>query len=145
MGQMIPMSVLGVGSLVGLFMLNIPLAFTLALFTAAMLFIPYAGAVVAYFATALVAFAKGPTSFLYVTGLYLGIHAAEAYVITPLAQRHAVRLPPAITIISQLLLWKVAGILGVFVATPLAAVCIVVVQRLYLKRKAPPEHLTASS
>ena len=134
LGQLIPMSVLGIGSLIGLAILDIPLAFTLALFTAAMLFIPYAGAIIAYVATALVAFAKGPTAVLSVTCVYLGIHVAEAYIITPLAQRHAVRLPAAITIFSQLLMWKLAGVLGVIVATPLAAVCLVLVQKLYVDR-----------
>jgi predicted PurR-regulated permease PerM len=110
-----------------------------------MLFIPYAGAIIAYLATALVAFAKGPAALLDVTCLYLGIHAAEAYVITPLAQRRAVRLPAAITIFSQLLLWKLAGVLGVVVATPLAAVCLVAVQKLYVKRNPRNNTPTPSS
>ena len=66
----------------------------------------------------LVAFDKRPTAVIYVTGVYLGMRIAEAYIITPLAQRHAARLPAAITIFSQLLMWKLSGVLGVFVATP---------------------------
>jgi predicted PurR-regulated permease PerM len=99
-----------------------------------MLFVPYAGAVLAFLPTALLAFTQRPMLMLYVTILYLGIHMAEAYVITPLAQRYAVRLPPALTLLSQLFMWKVAGLLGVLVATPLAAVSLVVIQRLYMKR-----------
>lgn len=98
LGQLIPMSVLGLATLIGLWLLGIPLAFTLALFTSLMLFVPYAGAVLAFIPTALIAFTKSPISMLYVTILYLGIHIAEGYVITPLAQRYAVRLPPALTL-----------------------------------------------
>lgn len=134
LGQLIPMSVLGIATLVGLWLLGIPLAFTLGLFTGLMLFVPYAGAVLAFLPTALLAFTQSPMLMLYVTILYLGIHMAEAYVITPLAQRYAVRLPPALTLLSQLFMWKVAGLLGVLVTTPLAAVSLVVIQRLYMKR-----------
>ncbi|HLI29753.1 MAG TPA: AI-2E family transporter, partial [Terriglobia bacterium] len=137
LGQLIPMSVLGVGTLIGLWLLGIPLAFTLALFTAAMLFIPYAGAVIAFVPTALVAVIQGPGTLIYVTILYLAVHCAEGYVITPLAQRHVVHLPPALTLFSQLAMWKVAGFLGVVVATPLAAVCLVTVQKVYLNRPKP--------
>lgn len=135
LGQLIPMSVLGIGILVGLWVLRIPLAFTLALFTALMLFIPYAGSVLAYIPTALIAWTQGPMKVVYVTVVYLGVHIAEGYIITPLAQRHAVRLPPRVTLFSQLFMWKLAGFLGVMLATPLAAVVLVIVQKLYLKRE----------
>jgi predicted PurR-regulated permease PerM len=135
LGQLIPMSVLGIGTFVGLEIMGVPLAFTLALFTALMLFIPYVGSIIAYIPTALVALMQSPMKLVYVTILYLGVHIAEGYVVTPLAQRHAVRLPPALTLLSQLFMWKVAGLLGVIIATPLAAIGLVVVQKLYLKRE----------
>jgi predicted PurR-regulated permease PerM len=135
LGQLVPMAVLGIGTLVGLWIMGVPLAFTLALLTALMLFVPYVGSIIAFVPTVLVALTQGPMKMVYVTILYLGVHIAEAYVITPIAQRRAVRLPPALTLISQLFMWIVAGVLGVVVATPLAAVGLVVVQRLYLKKK----------
>lgn len=143
LGQLIPMSALGIGSLIGLWLLGIPLAFTLALFTSLMLFVPYAGAILAFIPTALIAFTKSPVSMLYVTALYLGIHIAEGYVITPLAQKYAVRLPPALTLLSQLFMWKVAGLLGVFVATPLAAASIVIVKSYQGARR--PENIGRAS
>jgi predicted PurR-regulated permease PerM len=124
LGQLVPMVALGVGSFIGLSILGIPLAFALSLFTALMLFIPYAGSVMAYIPTALIALAKGPAAVVEVTILYLGVHTLEGYVITPLAQRHAVRLPPALTLFSQFLMWQLAGVLGVIIAAPLTAVCL---------------------
>ena len=135
-GQLIPMSVLGAGSFIGLVILDVPLAFALALLTALMLFLPYAGTIIAYVPTALIALAKGPVMLLDVSILYLGVHMAEAYLVTPLAQRHTIRLPPALTLLMQLLMWKIAGILGLAVAAPLAAVCIVLVRKLYLPNRA---------
>lgn len=137
LGQLVPMAVLGVGTFIGLYILGVPLAFTLALITALMLFIPYVGSVLAYIPTALIAFTKGPAEVLYVTILYLGVHLLEGYVITPIVQKHEVRLPPALTLVSQLVMWKIDGILGVVIATPLAAMVMVVVQKLYLHQPEP--------
>ncbi len=131
LGQLIPMAALGIGTTLGLWFLSIPLAFTLGLFTAFMLFIPYVGSVLAFIPTVLVAFTVSPRSALYVAILYLGVHAAEGYVITPLAQRWMVKLPPALTLFSQLFMWTTAGLLGVFVATPLAAAAMVATRELH--------------
>jgi predicted PurR-regulated permease PerM len=68
----------------------------------------------------------------YVIILYLVIHGLEGYILTPLVQRRAVRLPPVLTILAQLFMWIVAGFLGVALATPLAAVGLVLVRMLYL-------------
>jgi predicted PurR-regulated permease PerM len=135
-GQFVPMLVLGVGTFIGLWWLHVPLAFTLALFTAVMLFIPYAGSVAALVPATLVALMQGPWQLLWVLLLYLVVHGLEGYLITPLVQRRAVRLAPALTVFLQLLMWKVAGLLGLMIATPLGAACLMAVRKLYLEH--PP-------
>jgi predicted PurR-regulated permease PerM len=137
-GQLIPMSVLGVGAFIGLSILGVPLAFTLALFTAVMLFIPYIGSLISLVPAALVGLMVGPMTMVWVIVVYLGVHALEGYAITPLAQKRAIRLPPVITISAQLLMWTIAGLLGLVVATPLAAAVVVTVQMLYLHEE--PKH-----
>jgi predicted PurR-regulated permease PerM len=131
-GQMIPMSVLGAGTMIGLWLLGVPLAFTLGLLTGLMIFIPYVGSWIAFVPTVLVALTRGTHTALYVTLLYLALHGLEGYVLTPLAQKRAVLLPPVLTILSQLLLWRWVGLLGVAVATPLAAAGLALVKVLYL-------------
>jgi predicted PurR-regulated permease PerM len=138
LGQLVPMFVLGMGTFLGLLLLNIPLAFTLALLTAFMLFIPYLGSVLSLIPAALVALMQGPKQMLYVVVLYLGVHALEGYVLTPLAQRRAVHLPPALTILSQFLMWTIAGVLGVIVATPLAAAGLTILNFFYYYGKHAP-------
>lgn len=139
-GQLVPMSVLGVGAFIGLWLLNIPLAFTLALFTALMLFIPYVGSVISLIPAALVALMQGPGKMIAVIVLYLGIHALEGYVVTPLVQRRAVHLPPVITILAQFLMWTIAGLLGVVIATPLAAACLTLLNFFYYYgKRSPPD------
>ncbi|SPE29845.1 membrane hypothetical protein [Candidatus Sulfotelmatomonas gaucii] len=52
---------------------------------------------------------------------YCVAHFLEGNVITPLAERKIVRLPPALTLAVQLLMASVAGVLGVALAAPLTA------------------------
>lgn len=131
-GQLIPMAVLGVASMIGLWILGVPLAFTLGLLTGLMIFIPYVGSWIAFVPTVLVSLTQGLDTAIYVTVLYLVIHVIEGYVLTPLVQKRAVLLPPVMTILAQLFMWKVVGLLGVALATPIAAASLVLVKMLYL-------------
>ena len=82
---------------------------------------------------------QGSSLVLYVTLLFIGIHLAEGYFLTPLVQRRAVYLPPALTIFSQVLLGLLVGFIGLALATPLAAAALVAVKVLYL-HEAPRHH-----
>jgi predicted PurR-regulated permease PerM len=139
LGQLVPMAVLGIATIIGLYLLNIPLAFTLGLFTAFMIFIPYIGSIIALFAAAMVALTHGTSAVMYVTLLYIGVHSAEGYLLTPLVQRRAVYLPPALTILSQLLMGLLLGFLGLALATPLTAAALVLVKMIYLHER-PAHH-----
>jgi predicted PurR-regulated permease PerM len=121
--------------MIGLWILGVPLAFTLGLFTGVMIFIPYLGALLSEIPAVLVGLSVSPLTALWVLILYLGVHALEGYVLTPLVQRRAVRLLPIATILAQFLMWILTGLLGVAIATPLAAGGWVVVKRLYLHEK----------
>ena len=132
LGQLVPMVVLGILTTIGLWALHIPLAFTLGLFTALMIFIPYLGALGSAIPAALVALKQGPVTMLYVLILYLAVHILEAYLLTPLVQKKAARLPPIVTILSEFLLWSLTGVLGVAIAAPLAAAILVSFRIFYL-------------
>jgi len=118
--------------MVGLWALGVPLAFALGLLTGVMIFIPYVGSWIAFVPTVLVSLTQGTHTAIYVAVLYLAVHAVEGYVLTPLVQKRAVLLPPVLTILSQLFMWKVSGLLGVALATPIAAAALVLVKVLYL-------------
>ena len=135
LGQLVPMTVLGVATMIGLWLMHVPLAFTLGLFTGLMIFIPYIGAIVAGIPPALIALLQSPMKMVLVLAFYIGVHCAEGYVLTPLVQRRAVRLPPVLTIVAQLFMWEIAGILGVVTATPLAAAALVMVKHLLLQEQ----------
>jgi predicted PurR-regulated permease PerM len=131
-GQVFMMAVIGGISGAGLALLGVPLAFALGLITGMLEFIPYVGPILAGALALVVAIAESPELGLYVILLYLGIHALEGYVLEPIVQQRAVYLPPATLLLAQVILGILVGVLGVMLATPLAAALLVMVRMLYV-------------
>jgi predicted PurR-regulated permease PerM len=133
-GQAVLMVVMAVTTSLGLWLIGIrDLALTLGLITGLLEIIPYIGAWLSAVPSAMVALLVGPGYLVAVLGLYLGLHILEGYVLAPLIQSRAVHLPPALTLVAQVLLGEVAGVLGLLVAAPLTVVAIVAVKLLYLE------------
>ncbi|MGE3707077.1 MAG: AI-2E family transporter, partial [Vicinamibacterales bacterium] len=133
-GKLLSMSIVGVMTTVGLWLLGVPLALVFGLLAAALTFVPNIGPVLSVVPPALLALVDEPRVAAYVLGLYLGIQTVESYAITPIIQRRTVSLPPALTITAQVALGLLVGALGVAVATPLTAAAMTVVRVLYLER-----------
>lgn len=118
----VSMATIGVLVTIGLFVIRVPLAGTLGILAAFLTFIPNLGPILSVIPAALLAFAVSPTKGVLTMAWYCVAHFLEGNVITPLAERKIVRLPPALTLAVQLLLASVAGALGVALAAPLTAV-----------------------
>lgn len=141
-GTMLSMLTIGVLTFIGLTLLGVPLALLLAVIAGLLAFIPNIGPVLAAVPAVLLSLLEGPRLALYVALLYIGVQTVESYLVTPFIQRRTVSLPPALTIATQFLLGMLAGGFGLFVATPLAAVGLTVVQRLRApagEREASPQ------
>jgi predicted PurR-regulated permease PerM len=132
-GRLITMVVVGVAAGIGLWWLGVPLAFSLGMLAGLLEFIPYIGPTFAAVAPLLMAFNLDPQLALYVLALFIAIQTAENYLLSPLIDQRAVALPPALVIFSTLLLAVLAGPLGVVLASPLTATCIVAVKLLYVE------------
>lgn len=132
-GKVLSMVLVGVLTTVGLWWLDVPLALTFGLLAAALTFIPNFGPILSVVPPAVLALADDPTRAAYVGALYLAIQAVESYAVTPLIQRRTVSMPPAMTIMSQLVLGLLVGGIGVAVATPLTAAAMTMVRMLYVE------------
>jgi predicted PurR-regulated permease PerM len=120
-GQGISMATIGSLTYIGLLILGVPIAFVLALFAGLAGFLPYLGPIIGAIPMVLVAGGQSLDLALWVVGLYVIIQFLESYLLTPLIQARAVSLPPAVVILNQLVLGAVFGLLGLALATPLAA------------------------
>jgi predicted PurR-regulated permease PerM len=132
LGQLASMLLVGILATVGLFLIGVPYALLLGLFAGLAELIPLFGPIFAYIPAVLVALVDGPMQALWVTVLYLIIQQLEGNVIQPIMQRFAVDLPPALTATAVLLGGALFGPIGLFIATPLMAIVLVLVKMLYL-------------
>jgi predicted PurR-regulated permease PerM len=132
-GRMFSMLVVGGVTTLGLWLLHVPLPLALGLLAALGELVPNFGPLLAFVPAILLAFTDSTSHALGVLGLYLGVQGLESYVLTPLVEKQAVSLPPALTITAQMLLGLLAGGLGLVLAAPLTATAMVLVQRLYVE------------
>jgi predicted PurR-regulated permease PerM len=133
LGQFISMVVIGVISGIGLWFLDIPLAFGLGFLAFILEFVPIVGPLAAAVPAVLVGLSKAPIFGFWVILLYVGIHVIEGYIVVPMLQRWAVHIPPALTIISVVTFGLIFGWLGVLLATPLMVATIVWVKMIYVE------------
>jgi predicted PurR-regulated permease PerM len=132
--QLIPMAAIGVLTAVGLWLIGIEMWLTLGLLAALFNFIPNFGPLISFIPAVLFALTSGdPGKVWWVTLLYIGAQSLEGYVLTPLVQRRAVQLPPALLILAQVLMGILAGGLGVVLAAPLTAAVVVVVKMAWVQ------------
>lgn len=133
LGQVLLMIIIGVTTTVGLWIIGIPLALTLGLMAGILEMIPYIGAWIAAVPAALIALLKGPHYLVYVLFLYLFLHCLEGYILLPLIQRRSVHLPPALTLVAQVLMGNLLGFVGIFVAAPFTVAIMILLKMLYVE------------
>lgn len=132
-GQLISMTVIGLLVAGGLWLMGVPLAGTLGFIAGLLEFVPNIGPILSGVPAALLAITVSTSHVLYVVLLYTAVQTLESYFLTPMVMRRAVALPPALTIVAQLVGTLTAGWLGLLLATPLVAALMVVVRKVYLE------------
>lgn len=120
-GQFILMAVMGTLVYIGLTLLGVKFALTLALFAGLMEIIPYIGPIIAATPAIILALLQSPFLALLVLGLFVLAQQMENYLIVPQIMKRAVGLNPLVIIISMIIGGKLAGILGIAIAVPMAA------------------------
>jgi len=132
-GQLVAMILVGAATALGLLALGVPFALALGLIAGLMEFIPFVGPLLATLPALLVALAESPATALKVLALYVIVQQIEGYLITPLVQRQAAHLPPAIAIVATVAFGVLIGPLGVVFATPLAVALMVWIRCFYVE------------
>jgi predicted PurR-regulated permease PerM len=112
---------------IGLAVIGIPSSFILGIQAGLLAFIPTIGALLGGLIVVLASLASGWVAALSAAILFLGVHALESYVLTPIIQRQALDIPPATLFAFQILLGVVFGIWGLALALPLMAIGKVVI------------------
>jgi predicted PurR-regulated permease PerM len=132
-GQGVTMLVVAVATWLGLWALGVPLAFVLGVIAGLFNFIPNFGPLFSAVPATLLALTVSPERAIAVIILFIVLQNLEGNVLTPLIQRKAVDLPPALGIIAQILLGILVGPVGLILAWPLCAAVVLAVKMLYVE------------
>jgi predicted PurR-regulated permease PerM len=135
--QIITMAVVFAVTWLGLAIIGIPGSFILGVQAGLLAFIPTVGALIAGLIVVLASLASGWAAAASALGLFLGVHALESYILTPVLQRQALDIPPATLFALQILLGAVFGIWGIALALPLIAIVKVLIDYFKAEQAAP--------
>ena len=129
-GQLILSGSIFLLSYIGLSILHVPYALTLALIAGITEMLPVVGPFIGAAPAVFLSFTVYPLLALWVAIMYLSIQQFENHVLVPQVMKRAVGLSPVAIIFALLVGAKLLGIIGVILAVPVAAGIMVVVESL---------------
>ena len=133
-GQLVMMLLVGLLAWLGLWALGVPYSLVLGVFAGILEFVPYIGPFLGAAPAVLVAFSGSATLGFWAIGLFVAIGQIEGNIVGPMVQESAVAIPPALLLVFLFGMGHLFGVTGLLVATPLLAVLIVLVNRVYVER-----------
>lgn len=133
-GRAFSMVIVGVLSTVALYVIGIPGALLLGIFSGLVAFVPLIGSITGAIPPLILAFAGSPFDAVWVILAYVAIQQIESNLLTPLVMQKAVSLHPVVVIVSVTVAGAAFGILGSFLAVPVSVVAGVLVEELWFKR-----------
>jgi predicted PurR-regulated permease PerM len=121
-GQLIDGAIVGTMIGVMLAIMHVPYALLIGVAAAILNFIPYAGAIVGFVPSVVIAlFVNGPTNALIVAGLFALIQQIDGNFIAPRVLKDNVGLSPLYIILAILIGSELFGLPGTFLSVPVAA------------------------
>ena len=133
-GMLISILMITVLIAIGLSIIGIPVTLILALITGILETIPNIGSFVAMIPGVLLALTISTNTAMVTALFYIVAQTIVANIVTPLIQNKIIKLPPALTLISQLIMAALSGALGIILAVPLLAIIVILVDELYVKK-----------
>ncbi len=137
-GQLFIALLIGLASGVAVGLLGVPVAFALGVLAAVTSLIPYLGPFLGALPAVLIALSISPLQALIVAIAYLVISNVILNLVYPKVVGSAVKLPALAVILSFIAGFSLAGILGMFVAVPLAATLRILYEHIHPRLYAVP-------
>lgn len=130
LGQFILSVAIFVLTYVGLSLLGVRYALALALLAGLLEVIPYIGPTLSAVPAVFFAFIQNPPLALFVLILYIIIQKLENYILVPKVMERTIGTSPLVVVVALLIGFKLAGVLGLLLAVPLAGALTVVIEEL---------------
>ena len=123
-GQLLLALMVGLAVYVVLSLLGVKFALLLGILAMVLELVPSVGPVLAAVPAVILAFTQSPTLGLWVVLAYLIIQQLENHILVPVVLGRTVGLNPVVVILALLIGFKLAGILGMVLSVPMAAIIV---------------------
>jgi predicted PurR-regulated permease PerM len=133
-GQLTLMFLVGVSTYVGLRILAIPFALSLAILAGLLEIVPYIGPVIAAIPAVIIGFGISPVIGLATVALAFLIQQLENYIFVPKVMEKSTGVSPLIVLLALAIGFKIAGVIGVLISIPVV-ITIQVLSKEYLLSK----------
>lgn len=127
-GQLLIMTITGVFTFLGMFIIGVPFAFPLSLLAFIGEAIPMAGAFIAGGPIVLLALLESPLQGVAMLAWLVVMQQLQGFIVVPIIQGRAVQLSPVVVLLSVLAGASLGGIVGAIIAIPVVAVVDVVIR-----------------
>lgn len=129
-GTGVAILIIGIGAVIGLEILRVPLALSLGVLAGVLEVIPYVGPIVGSLLPALVALSISPIKALFVLVFFVVLNQVDVHFIQPIVMSQRVGLHPVVVIVAFLIMGELRGLVGLLLAVPIAAVIVTLVDEL---------------
>ncbi|OGK19843.1 hypothetical protein A3C23_04020 [Candidatus Roizmanbacteria bacterium RIFCSPHIGHO2_02_FULL_37_13b] len=121
-GEIVLMTLIGLATYFGLFILQMKYVLPLAVLAGILEIVPMIGPIISAIPAVLVALAISPVMAVYTIVLYILIQQLENNLVVPMVMRKAVGLNPIFTLIALTVGGKLGGFLGILLSVPIALI-----------------------
>lgn len=132
-GELLLMLLVGVMSFLGLYLLRVDYALSLALIAGLLEIVPNIGPFVSLIPAAIVGFTHSPLTGFGVVALFILIQQVENNVLVPKVMQRAVGFNPLVTIIALLIGAKLFGLAGAILAVPATLTGVALIKNFLLR------------
>lgn len=132
-GVIFDMFISGTLLYIGLTIIGLDFAILFAVLTALLVVVPYFGAILGAIPPVLFAFTDSPGKALATLIVYVLVQQIESNVIIPLVMSRTVRLHPAVIAIGVVVVGRLFGIVGLFVAVPVISSIVILTEEFWVK------------
>lgn len=151
-GQLVLSTTVGVATGLAVWVAGVPNALLLGLLAGILEVIPNLGPVISAIPAIVLAFFQGSTNFavsnevfaLVVVGIYVVIQQLENNILVPRIIGESVNLPPAVVLVGAVVGANIAGLLGIFLASPVIATLRLIAEYIYDKILEPAPSVAAA-
>lgn len=132
-GVAFDMVISGTLTYIGLTIIGLDFALVFAVLTALLVVVPYFGAIAGAIPPVLFALTDSPGKALAALAVYVAIQQIESNLIIPLVMSRTTRLHPAVIAIGVVVVARLFGVVGLFVAVPIVSAIVILTEEFWVR------------